>query len=62
MGFFPPGASIFINWRGLEGTLLTKVAPQEQASRRDDFKPFYEFNELESYRLYFDPKLRNTLW
>jgi len=35
---------------------------QEQASQRDDFKPFYEFVELEPYRLYFDPKLRNILW
>lgn len=35
---------------------------QEQSSQRDDFKPLYEFNELETYRLYFDPKLRNILW
>jgi len=41
---------------------IFKYKDQEQASQRDDFKPFYEFGHLESYRMYFDPKLRRVLW
>ncbi|MCX7974171.1 MAG: glycoside hydrolase family 127 protein, partial [Candidatus Aminicenantes bacterium] len=41
---------------------LFQYKGQEQSSQRDDFKPLYEFAELETYRLYFDPKLRNVLW
>jgi len=35
---------------------------QEQSSQRDDFMPFYRFAEMQSYRMYFDPSLRNVLW
>jgi len=35
---------------------------QEQSSQRDDFMPFYKFTEMASYRMYFDPALRNILW
>lgn len=35
---------------------------QVEASQRDDFLPFYQFAELERYRMYFDPALRTDLW
>jgi DUF1680 family protein len=35
---------------------------QEQASQRDDFMPFYQFAEMQTYRMYFDPALRTNLW
>lgn len=35
---------------------------QEQSSQRDDFMPFYNFGEMERYRMYFDPSMRNILW
>ena len=35
---------------------------QVEASQRDDFKPFYDFAEMERYRLYTDPVLRADLW
>lgn len=35
---------------------------QEQSSQRDDFMPFYRFEEMQSYRMYSDPSLRNVLW
>lgn len=35
---------------------------QEQSSQRDDFMPFYRFTEMQGYRMYFDPTLRNNLW
>ena len=35
---------------------------QEQASQRDDFMPFYQFGEMQTYRMYFDPALRSNLW
>jgi DUF1680 family protein len=35
---------------------------QEQSSQRDDFMPFYQFAEMQSYRMYFDPKFRRDLW
>lgn len=39
-----------------------RYAGQEQSSQRDDFMPLYRFGEMETYRLYFDPALRNILW
>lgn len=35
---------------------------QNRSVRRDDFTPVYRFGEMETYRLYFDPALRNILW
>jgi DUF1680 family protein len=35
---------------------------QVEASQRDDFKPFYAFQEMERYRLYTDASLRTDLW
>jgi len=35
---------------------------QEQSSQRDDFLPYYRFGEMQTYRIYFDPGLRNVLW
>ena len=35
---------------------------QVEASQRDDFQPFYQFEELERYRLYHDPSMRTDLW
>jgi uncharacterized protein len=35
---------------------------QIEASQRDDFLPFYQFEELERYRMYFDPSMRTDLW
>ena len=35
---------------------------QIEASQRDDFLPFYQFAELERYRMYFDPSMRTDLW
>ena len=42
--------------------VIFQYAGQEQSSQRDDFMPYYRFGEMESYRMYFDPGLRNTLW
>jgi len=39
-----------------------QYAGQEQSSQRDDFMPFYRFNEMQRYRMYFDSELRNILW
>lgn len=39
-----------------------QYAGQEQSSQRDDFMPLYRFTEMATYRLYFDPALRNVLW
>ncbi len=39
-----------------------QYAGQEQSSQRDDFMPYYRFREMETYRMYFDPGLRNDLW
>ena len=39
-----------------------QYAGQEQSSQRDDFVPLYRFTEMATYRLYFDPALRNVLW
>ena len=39
-----------------------RYTDQEQSSQRDDFMPFYQFGEMQSYRMYFDPSLRNILW
>jgi hypothetical protein len=39
-----------------------RYAGQEQSSQRDDFMPFYEFGDKQTYRMYFDPALRNILW
>jgi DUF1680 family protein len=39
-----------------------RYAGQEQSSQRDDFMPFYQFAEMQSYRMYFDPAMRNILW
>jgi hypothetical protein len=39
-----------------------QYAGQEQSSQRDDFMPLYRFAEMETYRMYFDPALRNVLW
>lgn len=39
-----------------------QYAGQEQSSQRDDFMPFYRFTEMATYRMYFDPTLRNVLW
>jgi hypothetical protein len=41
---------------------LFRYADQEQSSQRDDFMPVYCFGEMETYRPYFDPDLRNILW
>lgn len=42
--------------------MVFQYAGQEQSSQRDDFVRYYRFGEMESYRMYFDPGLRNTLW
>ena len=39
-----------------------RYAGQEQSSQRDDFMPLYRFTEMATYRMYFDPALRNVLW
>ena len=41
---------------------IFQYAGQEQSSQRDDFMPLYRFTEMATYRLYFDPALRTTLW
>jgi uncharacterized protein len=35
---------------------------QVPASQRDDFMPYYRFEELARYRMYFDPSTRTDLW
>jgi len=35
---------------------------QDDLPMRGAFRPFYTFGEGESYRIYFDPKLRRQLW
>jgi DUF1680 family protein len=41
---------------------LFRFRGQVEASQRDDFKPFYDFAEMERYRLYTDSELRTDLW
>jgi DUF1680 family protein len=46
----------------LDGPAVFGYRDQEQSSQRDDFMPFYQFAEMQSYRMYFDPELRKVLW
>ncbi|MCX6865607.1 MAG: hypothetical protein NTV46_05200 [Verrucomicrobia bacterium] len=42
--------------------VVFRYTGQEPSSQRDDFMPLYRFAEKATYRLYFDPALRNILW
>jgi hypothetical protein len=42
--------------------VVFRYTGQEQSSPRDDFMPLYRFGKKATYRLYFDPALRNNLW
>jgi DUF1680 family protein len=51
------------NWMvATDDPAIFRYADQEQSSQRDDFMPFYRFTEMATYRMYFDPGLRNVLW
>jgi DUF1680 family protein len=41
---------------------IFQIDNEPVVSQRNAFKPFYEFTELERYRMYFDSKHRRVLW
>ena len=47
---------------GTDNPTVFRFKGQVEASQRDDFMPFYQFAELERYRMYFDPSMRTDLW
>lgn len=59
----PGDDDALIAWMaGTKDTAVFRYANQEQSPQRDDFMPVYRFGEMETYRLYRDPALRNILW
>ncbi|MBN2181353.1 MAG: glycoside hydrolase family 127 protein [Sedimentisphaerales bacterium] len=59
----PPDNDALNEWMvATNDPAVFRYAGQEQSSQRDDFMPFYRFAEMQSYRMYFDPSLRNVLW
>ncbi len=59
----PPDDEALNKWMiAADEPMVYRYAGQEQSSQRDDFMPFYRFGEMQSYRMYFDPSLRNILW
>ena len=41
---------------------IFQIGNEPVVQQRNAFKPFYGFNELERYRMYFDPASRRVLW
>lgn len=41
---------------------IFQIGNEPVVQQRNAFKPFYSFNELERYRMYFDPASRRVLW
>lgn len=59
----PPNDEALNEWMvATSDPAIFRYTGQEQSSQRDDFMPFYRFTEMQSYRMYFDPALRNVLW
>ena len=59
----PPDDEALNEWMvATNNPMVFRYAGQEQSSQRDDFMPFYQFAEMQTYRMYFDPALRNVLW
>ncbi len=59
----PPDDEALNEWMvATDNPAVFRYAGQEQSSQRDDFMPFYRFAEMQTYRMYFDPALRNILW
>jgi len=59
----PPDDDALNDWMvATDDPAVFRYAGQEQSSQRDDFRPFYQFRELQTYRMYFDPSMRNILW
>ena len=59
----PPDDEALNEWMvPTEDPTVFRYSGQEQSSQRDDFIPFYQFAEMQSYRMYFDPAMRNVLW
>jgi len=59
----PPDDDALSKWMAAtDNPAVFRYTGQEQSSQRDDFMPFYQFGEMETYRMYFDPALRNVLW
>jgi hypothetical protein len=59
----PPDDAALNDWLiPTDNPTVFRFKGQVEASQRDDFQPFYQFGELERYRMYFDPSLRTDLW
>jgi len=59
----PPDDEALNEWMvATDESTVFRYAGQEQSSQRDDFMPFYQFAEMQTYRMYFDPAMRNVLW
>lgn len=41
---------------------IFQIDNEPVVQQRNAFKPFYSFNELERYRMYFDSASRRVLW
>jgi hypothetical protein len=59
----PPDDAALNDWLMATDTpTVFRFKGQVEASQRDDFLPYYQFAELERYRMYHDPAMRADLW
>lgn len=59
----PPDDDALNDWLiATDRPTVFRFKGQVEASQRDDFLPYYQFAELERYRMYCDPSMRTDLW